>query len=216
MRRHQASSLFAADQKPKVRLRCPYCRHQGTFDEAQPADSYDGKGPADATYFVVRLCPNTECGSVVFVVCDQRGGIEESFPAETIDFDATSLPPTVLESLDEATRCLAAGCYRAGALMVRRTLEDLCHEREATGPNLQKRLERLRDKVVVPQELLDGLQSLRLLGNDAGHIEARTYEHVGEEEVILALDVAKEVLKAVYQYGSLVERLEQLKQSTDE
>jgi len=63
----------------------------------------------------------------------------------------------------------------------------------------------------MPQELLDGLDDLRLLGNDAAHVEAKTYQQVGKEEVEVSLEFTKEVLKAVYQYSALLDRLRNLK-----
>jgi hypothetical protein len=65
--------------------------------------------------------------------------------------------------------------------------------------------------VVVPQELLDAADELRLLGNDAAHIEAKSYDAIGKDEASLAIELAKELLKAVYQYSSLVNRLRALK-----
>jgi hypothetical protein len=63
----------------------------------------------------------------------------------------------------------------------------------------------------MPKELLDGLDDLRLLGNDAAHIEAKTYEQIGKNEVEVSLEFTKEVLKAVYQYSDLLKRLRDLK-----
>lgn len=65
--------------------------------------------------------------------------------------------------------------------------------------------------MVIPTELLDGLDDLRLLGNDAAHIESQVFQQVGKEEVELAVEVAKEVVKAVYQLSALVDRLRQLR-----
>jgi len=58
---------------------------------------------------------------------------------------------------------------------------------------------------------LDGLDDLRLLGNDAAHIESQEYTKVGKEEVEIGIELAKEVLKAVYQYAALLGRLRALK-----
>jgi D-arabinose 1-dehydrogenase-like Zn-dependent alcohol dehydrogenase len=57
--------------------------------------------------------------------------------------------------------------------------------------------------IVVPQALLQAADHLRLLGNDAAHIEAKTYQSIGELEVRLAINLTKELLKAVYQYQTL-------------
>jgi hypothetical protein len=69
----------------------------------------------------------------------------------------------------------------------------------------------LGTKVVIPTELLDGLDDLRLLGNEAAHIESTVYNEIGKEEVEVGIEFAKEVLKAVYQYSALLARLRGLK-----
>lgn len=95
--------------------------------------------------------------------------------------------------------------------MVRRTLEELCRDRGASGSSLKERLRSLASKVVLPQELLTGLDDLRLLGNDAAHIDSQEYNSVGQAEVEAGIAVAKEILKAVYQYAALVKQLKALK-----
>jgi hypothetical protein len=90
-------------------------------------------------------------------------------------------------------------------------LEELCRERNADGPNLKERIKALGSKVVLPQELLQGLDDLRLLGNDAAHIESQEYAKIGREEVEVGVEFTKEVLKAVYQYSALLSRLRALK-----
>lgn len=197
-------------------MRCPACRHAGTL-EVLPPGGQDAHDSSAGEFFGVgyRRCPNPDCYSTVFVVYGTSGVLLSAYPAETIDFDATNLPPAVLASLEEAVKCHANDCPRAAAIMVRRTLEEMCHDRGAQGDTLKSRLEVLGETVVLPKELLEGLDNLRLLGNDAAHIEAATYEQVGEDEVELALDVAKEVLKGVYQYGDLVARLDALKKQPE-
>ena len=55
------------------------------------------------------------------------------------------------------------------------------------------------------------MDDLRLLGNDAAHIESREYDHVGKEEVEVGIELAKEVEKGVYQMSALLTRLRALK-----
>ncbi len=97
--------------------------------------------------------------------------------------------------------------------MVRKTLEELCHERGASGSNLKERIRNLGTKVILPQELLAGLDDLRLLGNDAAHIESQEFNSIAKEEVEIGIEFAKEVLKAVYQYANLLAKLRSLKQN---
>ncbi len=70
---------------------------------------------------------------------------------------------------------------------------------QAKGENLRARLEQLGKSVVLPKELVLAATELRLLGNDAAHVESKDYEAVGQEEVELAVEFAREILKGVYQ-----------------
>lgn len=97
-----------------------------------------------------------------------------------IDFDATNVPPGLVTAFEEAVTCHANDCFTAAAIMVRKTLEELCRDRQAQGKDLKDRIRDLGTKIVLPQDLLAGLNDLRLLGNDAAHIESREYDKVGK------------------------------------
>lgn len=194
----------------RVVLRCPQCRQIGTFEPFVQHDRAINTGQPGGLVAGQRRCPDPECHCHIFFVA-QNNRVLATYPAERIDFDASHVPSSVSRALEEALTCHANGCYTAAAIMVRKTLEELCDDRKAEGDNLKKRLEALRGLVVLPNELLDGLDDLRLLGNDAAHIESETYTNIGKSEVELAVDVTKEVLKGVYQYQGLVGRLQALK-----
>lgn len=191
-------------------LRCPSCRQQGTFEPMPNLnDVHQG-----SQVMGQRRCPNPDCRAHVFVVYDSGAGrVQVSYPSERIDFDTSSVPQPIVEALEEAITCHASRCFTASAIMVRKTLELLCKDRGATGDNLKKRLQSLGQKVVLPNELFVGLDDLRLLGNDAAHVESQAYDQVGQEEVEVGILFAKEVLKAVYQYGNLLNRLRALKKA---
>jgi len=190
-----------------VNLRCPACSQIGTFEVT---GMKLGVSPANLLVGL-HTCPNRDCLALVYIVTETSGSILTTYPAELIDFDATNIPTEVREALQEAIQCHAHDCYTAAAIMVRKTLEELCRERKATGDDLKARIRDLGAKVVLPTELLDGLDDLRLLGNDAAHIESRVFDQIGREEVEVGIEFAKEVLKAVYQYGELLARLRALK-----
>ena len=207
---HFKADSFGQVNNPDVlSIRCPACRQQGTLTAF--ANGMDIQLP-DGTRAGQRRCPNPVCQTHVFIAW--RGTtVLVAYPPERIAFDPTDVPPAVVAALEEAITCHASGCFTAAAIMVRKTLEELCRDRGATGGNLKERLTSLRSKVVLPQELLDGLDDLRLLGNDAAHIESQAYSQVGAEEVAVGVAFAKEVLKAVYQYSNLLGRLRGLKKA---
>jgi hypothetical protein len=195
-------------------VRCPGCQQLGTFE---PVGSNDIYGPLYTTHehvaLGVRRCPNPECRTYLFIVTDQAGKAIVSYPAQRIDFDSTGIPPQIVEALEEAITCYSDKCFIAAAIMVRKTLEELCRSQGANGANLRDRIRTLGGAVVLPAELLVALDELRLLGNDAAHVESQAYERVGGEEVGVAIEVAKAVLKATYQYTALLDRLRSLRRA---
>ena len=56
---------------------------------------------------------------------------------------------------------------------------------------------------------------LKALGNDAAHIQAKTYDNIGKDEADDSIELAKEILKARYQLKGLVERLQARKKQTN-
>jgi len=202
---------YSAAAAPPLSLRCPACRQHGTFENLNVQDVFLSGAQPQVTVGL-RRCPNSACYAAAFVVYSS-GKLVESFPAETIDFDSTNIPAGVVSAFEEAIKCHATQCFVAAAIMVRKTLEELCRDRQATGGNLKERIRALSTKIVLPQDLLDGLDDLRLLGNDAAHIESQEYAKLGKEEVEVGIDFAKEVLKAVYQYSALLSRLRALKKT---
>ena len=195
-----------------VQVRCPGCGQQGTFDALPVYDARLVTQDGRPCITGVRACPAEKCRCLLFFILDQKQGeLLATYPTETLDFDASGVPIPVSEALSEAVNCHGAQCYTAAAMMVRKTLEALCEDQGATGNNLYERIKNLRSVIVLPDALLEGLNELRLLGNDAAHVESKTFDQVGQAEVEVCIDVAKEVLKAVYQYSSLVERIRSLK-----
>ncbi|WP_421739837.1 DUF4145 domain-containing protein [Caulobacter sp.] len=199
-----------ASEPFKVSIRCPGCGQNGTFESISGTKdtSWDG-GYSSAG---IRVCPNSSCGTVASIFVD-NGVLDNIYPVALIDFDSKSLPKVIKNSLEEAIACHGAKAYRASALMVRRVLEELCEDRGAKGSNLDARLKSLGTTIVIPQSLLDAANELRLLGNDAAHIESKNYDAITQEEATIAIELAKELLKAVYQYDDLVGRLKALKRS---
>lgn len=160
-----------------------------------------------------RQCPNHECNAHVFVVCDMQWKVVRSYPVQRVDFNTKGIPPAIQKSFNEALTCFAEDLHVAAAIMIRRTLEELCEDKGASGNDLKERIKALRSSIVIPEKLFDALDELRLMGNDAAHIKAKTFDEIGHDEVEVAVELTKEVLKAVYQYDNLVSKLLALKKT---
>jgi hypothetical protein len=191
-------------------LRCPACRQLGVFEAL--TNVHDVQVAVAPNYWLgQKRCPNAKCNAIVFVVLDHTANLVRSYPAELIDFDSSNIPLAVTTSFQEALTCHSEECYIACAIMIRRTLEEVCTDKNATGSNLKDRIASLKSRVVLPLELFSAMDELRLLGNDAAHIEAKSYDDVGKDETEVAIALTKEILKAVYQLDDLVRRLQALK-----
>lgn len=188
-------------------LRCPNCGQNGTFESIQNIHDLHVTGH----WLSLRRCPNQACRAGLFVVANDAQQILRIYPPTRIDFDAKKIPPRILKTFTEAIACHAEKFYVASAILIRRTLEELCEDRGAQGSTLKDRIHALRSKIVVPDELFQAMDELRLLGNDAAHIEAKVYDAIGENEIELGITLTKEILKAVYQLDDLVSRLRALK-----
>ena len=70
-----------------------------------------------------------------------------------------------------------------------------------------------RTEINLPDSL-DGMDDLRLLGNDAAQIESQEYNSVRPDEAEVGIEFTKEVLKAVFQYSTLLGRLRSLKRTS--
>jgi hypothetical protein len=100
------------------------------------------------------------------------------------------------------------GANTAAAIMVRRTVEELCAERQASGDALEDRIGALAPLVSLPQSLLDGAGVLRLLGKGAARVEADVFDQITHDELEVAILFTKELLRATYQYSDLMSKLE--------
>jgi len=192
-----------------VSIRCPACGAIGTFEPFSEVNDVYVK--SEEIWLGQRRCPNLECRAQVFCIHDARGTVLRTYPAQRIDFDPKNIPERLVNTFVEALSCHAENLHVAAAIMIRRTLEELCEDKRAPGKNLKDRIGALQSTVVLPKELFAALDELRLLGNDAAHIEAKTYDSIGPVEISVAIELTKEILKAVYQLDDLVSRIRSLK-----
>lgn len=187
---------------------CPHCGNDGTFQNLFGQDTLE----TNYNYWYgSRKCPNPKCNGHIFFISDSYGNLIKTYPSLIIAFNSDKIPDRIKHTFEEALKCHGNNCFIASAIMIRKTLEEICVDKSSEGKNLFKRIENLKSKIVLPEELIDGMQELRLLGNDAAHIEAKTFEQIGKDELEISIEFTKEILKAVYQYESLLEKLRSLK-----
>ena len=205
-----AENSSALSQVNIVSLTCPSCKQNGSFERVAEnvhdawiveliVHNEGNPRLHEKVNIGMRRCPNTECNAIIFVARDNRSGtVLDAYPKTYIEFDTTNVPENLVSTLQEAIICTAEDCHVAAAIMIRRTLEELCSDKGAAGDDLKQRLQDLANKIILPNELLDAAHDLRLLGNDAAHVEAKTYDVVGKDELLIAIELTKELIKASY------------------
>ena len=187
---------------------CAHCGHNGTFEVIGQDLFVEDKYTCGQ-----RRCPDPACRGHLFVILKNRDLVFQ-YPPRRTPFNKDNIPASILKTFDEAITCHAHSCFVASAIMIRRTLEEICEERGASGKDLKARILDLKTKVILPQELFDAMDELRLLGNDAAHIEAKTFAQISKPELDVAIEFTIELLKALYQYSSLLTRMRGLKKTT--
>ena len=191
----------------KAAVRCPHCLKEVIMETIQQ-DLIIGVRYSSGQ----RRCPNIECHGHVFVVFYEGNPII-TYPPTRIDFNPENIPQNIISTFEQAITCHSTGCFVASAIMVRRTLEEVCVNRGAKGSNLKERIANLKSRIIISKELLEAMDELRILGNDAAHVEAKEYENVSKEETRIAIECAKEILKSLYQQESLLKELKSLKKA---
>jgi hypothetical protein len=194
--------LDARDHLVNQSIECPVCNHKGSFSVFQfISDAF-----ADSDGIAILQCPNLECRELIIAEIKNNKTIS-TYPYKKVSFNSVDVPESIVETFNEALVCFSNKCYFASGVMIRKTLEELCEIESASGVNLHQRIEDLKSKITISNDLKDAISELKLLGNDSAHLELKDFENIGEEEIDIAIEIVKEILKSLYQQKALVERM---------
>lgn len=193
-------------------VECPVC---GVLNSLGIVQSWLGRRSTsgEQIWWNHFFCANETCRVFVAVRIRPDGSSEAIWPRPRVSFQAANVPPAIADSINEAIDCYAVGCFRASALMFRRALEEICedHGISSKGRSLKSRIDDLKSEVLLPSKFLDGLHNLRLLGNDAAHIELKSFDQISEREVEAATKVVIRLIENIYQIDDLTDELNALK-----
>jgi len=205
---------FEFVDNPPVALTCPHCGKPGTFEPLGPLIRAKELGtPYHVDYGLCR-CPNPLCHGFRFYRMSSKGELDP-YPMVNFPFDKKNLPDSICRLLDELSITFSNACYIASGILIRRILEELCHLQDIKGDTLKKRIIGLADKIVIPVALKEAFNELRLLGNDAAHVESTAFDEISTEEINIGVILITEILKATYQLDELLEKIQGLKKSKE-
>lgn len=106
------------------------------------------------------------------------------------------VPGEITAILQEAKTCFSAQCFRAAAVMARRTLEAIINDKGASGKNLYVGIKNLKDKDVIEKNLLEWASEIRLIGNSGAHFDP--IEDVSKDEAKTVIVFLEELVKFIY------------------
>lgn len=201
-------------------ITCPFCNQKGTFSSLSDArffddaPSFDIELAYDAVIISPMVCPNEDCFGLVFVYYSRKEWkVINTHPRQRPPISTENVPQRIADSFNEAVDCYSNNCFIASAIMCRKTLEEICTDKSATGGSLQKRIENLDTKIKIPEELMDGMDELRVLGNNAAH-ELKHFNNIGEKEAEIAIIFTQKIIEAIYQHELLLTKLRSFKKPT--
>lgn len=206
---------------------CPRCGKQSSFDSAGTLPvtfdgsvvvSHDGSRRREGIDQVSSLiCRN--CGQGTVVVEEQWVGghpVRERMVGGPISWrgihwwplpqarKSPDVPSEIADALAEAATALAAGCYRASAVMARRTLEAVTVDQGQTSGTLAARLTALSSSGVLQPTLGDWAREVRLVGNTGAHFDP--IETVQREDAEQLLSFVQELLRYLYELPAELNR----------
>lgn len=109
---------------------------------------------------------------------------------------SSDIPEDIQEILQEAKTTFSAQCYRASAVMSRRTLEAITVDKGETEGVLANRIKNLVKTGVLDKNLGDWATEIRLIGNSGAHFDPiKNVEKEDASQIILFIE---ELIKYVY------------------
>jgi hypothetical protein len=111
------------------------------------------------------------------------------------------LPGIIKRNYDAALRVKNVE-PNAFAVLIGRTLEAICKDRNASGKNLFEKLEDLSKRNEIPGRLSEMAQKLRLLRNVGAHSDLGERE---EEDVPVLVDLCEAILEYIYRAPAKLE-----------
>lgn len=206
-----------SDDYPNVTGICPECGKTVQFTHIKGCKDFKFfDGGCNRYYFGQRICPDKECMTHIFFKMQINFGgpiyteiIPEKIVLKNLNID--KLPNNVSNCIKEAVACYDNSCYISSAIMIRKTLEEICLLQNAKGKDLHEKLRDLESKITISKPLYDSMFELKYLGNDAAHVISKKFEHIGLKEIRIGLILLTEILRALYEHQDILNELKSLK-----
>jgi hypothetical protein len=207
-------------QSLEVKCICPWCRRHvvmerisGMPDKAAQSSS-DISGNPIFTFICLRRCPACSGVCLAFMrgLEDKAKSLYEMWPKSKSEQvkEVPGMPDDVAKAIDQAIVNHAQGMLEPAAMMIRKAIELICEDVGATGGRLIDRIKSLKKLLILPDEIVDAMDEIRVFGNEGAHVFSRHYE-VSEKEVAIAIELVIEINRAIYSHRHLLTKLKEYK-----
>ena len=127
-----------------IATKCPHCGHYGSFEQVFVPDVNSLNDKSHIEYFLgIRRCPNAKCYGYLFFILDNDNKQLITYPSISLPFDKENIPEKIIQTMEEVIICHSNSCFVSSAIMIRKTLEEICSDRGAKGNNLKEKIKDL-------------------------------------------------------------------------
>lgn len=127
----------------------------------------------------LKKCP--QCDEVIHFIDE-----DPQYPIKKFSITKynTDIPKSVREDMVEADTCIKLNLYKAASIMLRRTMENICFNKDhkIKGDLIDK----INTVLLNYPDLRTIAHEIRIIGNEGTHIEARVYSEINALEVTTA------------------------------
>ncbi|MFY0608595.1 MAG: DUF4145 domain-containing protein [Cyclobacteriaceae bacterium] len=107
-----------------------------------------------------------------------------------------SIPSHIQSTLNESRTTHAVKCYRSAAVMARRTLEAIAHDKGESNGTLATKLNSLTERKILDSTLSEWAKEVRLIGNSGAHFDS--IDEVSEDDSNQIIVFIEELIKYIY------------------
>lgn len=182
----------------KTSIYCPFCFQHTSLTVTHTCKRYNSGAievfelvyeTEDSSMWWIALCNN--CNNVLLVKNKGEKVYPEKAPTPTDE----RIPDKIRLDLEEAKICFAMNCYRACAVIARRSIQTACIEKGANKEKLVHQIDQLFDMGVITKDLRNWAHLVRMIGNDAAHPKSEPVDYADAQDV---LDFAEQFMYVVF------------------
>ena len=145
-------------------IHCPHCNEKTALSVSQNLRGHENLwNDKYGRQWFIGICNG--CGEPC-LICN---GGERIYPHPLPSPTDKHIPDDLRRDLDEAKLCFSVQCFRACAVMARRSIQQACITKECKKDNLVEQIAELTEAGHITKDMKEWATLVRWIGNDAAH-----------------------------------------------